>query len=141
MTTQPSLTLRQERVAHEYVLDGNARQAAIRAGYKEAGAHTASNRLLKNRTLVALVEKLQADALAEINIGIKEIYAALWKNHKTAEANGEIHNSNRALELCGKANAMFVDKVQSTVTEYEQMSESELDAAIEAKQREIEASH
>ncbi|HIG71412.1 MAG TPA: terminase small subunit, partial [Myxococcales bacterium] len=42
------LTPRQERFAHEFVVDRNATAAAIRAGYARRGAESAGSRLLTN---------------------------------------------------------------------------------------------
>jgi len=43
-----ALTERQQRFCDEYLIDLNATQAAIRAGYKEKTAYSAGQRLLKN---------------------------------------------------------------------------------------------
>lgn len=53
------LTPRQQRFADEYLLDLNATQAAIRAGYSEATAHVQGPRLLDN---VAVREFLSASS-------------------------------------------------------------------------------
>lgn len=42
------LTDQQQRFCEEYVIDCNATQAAIRAGYEEASAHVQGSRLLRN---------------------------------------------------------------------------------------------
>ena len=43
-----AMTPKQERFVREYLIDKNATQAAIRAGYSEATAHSAGPRLLDN---------------------------------------------------------------------------------------------
>jgi phage terminase small subunit len=42
------LNAKQERFCHEYIIDLNATQAAIRAGYSEKTAQEQSSRLLSN---------------------------------------------------------------------------------------------
>lgn len=54
------LNQKQERFAQEYVVDHNATQAAIRAGYSADTAVVQASRLLRNVHVLAIVEKLQA---------------------------------------------------------------------------------
>jgi len=51
-----SLTRRQRVFLHEYLVDLNATQAAIRAGYSAASAHVAACRLLRNAKVRAEIE-------------------------------------------------------------------------------------
>lgn len=59
-----ALNHRQRRFAEEYIVDGNATRAAVRAGYAERSAHTTGGRLLKNDEVAALVRAGQ-ERLAE----------------------------------------------------------------------------
>lgn len=52
------LTDKQERFCHEYVVDFNATQAAIRAGYAEKGAHVRGSQLLSHGKVQARVKEL-----------------------------------------------------------------------------------
>ncbi|AZV94480.1 terminase small subunit [Pseudomonas sp. S 311-6] len=54
------LTEKQARFAHEYVVDLNGKQAAIRAGYSEKTAEQQGNRLLRNAQVQALIQELMA---------------------------------------------------------------------------------
>jgi len=49
------LTPRQKRFVQEYLVDLNATQAAIRAGYSQKGAETRGSELLRNRKVAAAV--------------------------------------------------------------------------------------
>jgi phage terminase small subunit len=61
MNEQSKLTARQRRFVDEYLLDLNATQAAIRAGYSANGADVAGVRLLGNvRVQAAIAEGQQA---------------------------------------------------------------------------------
>lgn len=51
----PELTAKQARFVDEYILDLNATQAAIRAGYAESGARTEGARLLANADIGAAI--------------------------------------------------------------------------------------
>lgn len=59
------LTEKQERFVDEYMLDLNATQAAIRAGYKERSAGAQGCALLKNPNVSAEIEKRLAQAKSD----------------------------------------------------------------------------
>ena len=132
------LTPRQAMFCVEYIIDQNGTEAAIRAGYNVAGAAvTAVGNLLKPK-IALCIERLMKERAARSAITGDTILAALWKNHLTAEDAGQLQHSNRALELLGKANRLFIDRVEQTVTIYEEMSDAELDTAIKQAQTEID---
>lgn len=54
-----ALTAKQERFVEEYIIDLNATQAAIRAGYSEKSAHVEGARLLKNAKVLAKLKAAQ----------------------------------------------------------------------------------
>lgn len=51
---------KQKAFATEYVIDYNATQAAIRAGYSEKAAYNQGNRLMKNDEVQAMIGELEA---------------------------------------------------------------------------------
>lgn len=59
-----TLTAKQERFVAEYLVDLNATQAAIRAGYSERTAQEQSSRLLSN----VMVAKAVAEAQARVSV-------------------------------------------------------------------------
>ena len=54
-----ALTPKQERFVSEYLIDLNATQAAIRAGYAKSGARTEGARLLANADIADFLAKAQ----------------------------------------------------------------------------------
>ena len=56
-----TITPKQQRFADEYLIDLNATQAAIRAGYSERSAEQQGNRLLGNDKVAAYIAEAQAD--------------------------------------------------------------------------------
>ena len=56
-----NLNLRQVRFCREYLIDRNATQAYIRAGYSEDGASQSSVRLLRNVKIEALISRFERD--------------------------------------------------------------------------------
>ena len=74
---------RQERFCQEYLVDLNATQAAIRAGYSRRSAYTQAQRLLKNDVKERIAELQQARAeRTEINIDrtVREIAAIAYQD-------------------------------------------------------------
>ena len=59
------LSARQELFCLEYIRDGNATQAAIRAGYSPKTAYSTGQRLLKNVEVRARIDELMADLQQE----------------------------------------------------------------------------
>lgn len=58
---EKQLSAKQMRFCDEYLIDLNATQAAIRAGYKEKYAHTNAAKLLQNTTIKAFLSKRMAE--------------------------------------------------------------------------------
>lgn len=58
MSGPRKLTERQRRFCEEYLIDGNASQAAIRAGYSKRSATVVSTTLMKNPQVQAYLKKL-----------------------------------------------------------------------------------
>ena len=55
-----SLTLKQRAFAREYALEGNRRQAALRAGYRIQSASERGGQLLQDPRIQNLIEKLRS---------------------------------------------------------------------------------
>ncbi len=72
-----ALTPRQERFVAEYLVDLNATQAAIRAGYSEATAHAQGSRLLKNAEVAEAIREAQAARSARVEVRADEILLEL----------------------------------------------------------------
>lgn len=80
-----SITPRQERFCEEYVVDLNATQAAIRAGYAESGAYNEGHRLLRNAEVRDYIEELQSGRRK-----VREIRADRILNTLEAIAYGDV---------------------------------------------------
>ncbi|MEB4800676.1 terminase small subunit [Acinetobacter soli] len=63
-----ALSKRQNLFALEYIIDLNATQAAIRAGYSEKTAYSHGQRLLKNVEIEKLIEEAQKDRIERLNV-------------------------------------------------------------------------
>ena len=65
------------RFADEYVLDGNATAAAIRAGYSARSAHVTACRMLKDRVVQAAVAERQDEIAEELEISREKVMRGL----------------------------------------------------------------
>lgn len=95
---------RQRQFCEEYLIDLNATQAAIRAGYKEKYAHTNAPKLLQNTTIKAKIDELMAERSRRTEITqdrvIKELaiiafsnaadYAAVVEREMSMEVDGHM---------------------------------------------------
>lgn len=69
------LTAKQERFCREYLLDFNATQAYIRAGYAPKSADTCAARLLGNARVQRYLSKLKADAVKRAEVSLDAVIA------------------------------------------------------------------
>lgn len=77
MSSHPNLSPKQGRFVHEYLVDGNGTQAAIRAGYGAAGAGVASMRLLKNVYVQQALKARQMIDAARLSLRREDVLAGL----------------------------------------------------------------
>ena len=127
-----ALTARQERFVAEYLIDLNATQAAIRAGYAEKSAAAEGSRLLVNTKVAAAVAAAQAKRSERTEITQDYVLAVITDtiercqkakavmDHDGKETGEWTFNANAVLkgaELLGRHLAMFTDK--KTVTHHD----------------------
>lgn len=123
------LTDKQKRFADEYLIDLNAKQAAIRTGYSAKTAEVQGSRLLSNAKVLAYIRSKQKALEKKTSVTIEWIIEQLvsvyeksmqaqpvvdYKGDPTGEYKFEANAANRSLELLGKHLGMFSDKLQLT---------------------------
>ena len=130
------MTKTQKRFADEYLVDCNATQAAIRAGYSKKTAYSQGQRLLKNVEVKAYIDerlaKMSSDKIADAEEVMKYLTSVL-RGESTAEIvviEGEgdgISSARRidkapdekerlkAAELLGKRYGIFTEKTSVSV--------------------------
>lgn len=107
------LTGRQARFVEEYLIDLNATQAAIRAGYTAKFAHTNAAKLLQNTTVMDAVQAAQAKLSEETLVTQKMVIEGLLNEAKLS-GEGSSHSARvSAWAHLGKHLGMFVEKVES----------------------------
>jgi phage terminase small subunit len=91
--SKPPMSEKHQRFVEEYLLDLNATQAAIRAGYSAATAHSQGQRLLKHvevKKAIAAAKKARAERMAISQDRVLQELAriAYFDIRKTVDANG-----------------------------------------------------
>lgn len=123
------LTIKQQRFADEYIISGNATEAAIKAGYSENYAKAQSSKLLVNVGIKSYInerlKELEDKAIAKQDEVLKYL-TSLIRGEQTEQVlkldgegtqkivNIEVSARDRikAAELLGKRYKLFTDKVE-----------------------------
>ena len=127
MNKKPGLSKKQKAFCREYVIDFNATQAAVRAGYSKKTANQQGPRLLVNVGVQEYIKALTAKAaekneltvesvlndIAEVKKRCLQAIPVLDKDgSETGEYKFDPSSALKACELEGKYLAMFTDKLK-----------------------------
>ncbi len=106
------LTAKQDLFCKEYLVDLNATQAAVRAGYSERTAKSQGARLLTNVDVAERIQQLMTERSKRVEIdadwvlnGIKDLTDSLVASEDPSKA-------YKGFELAGKHLKLFTDKVE-----------------------------
>lgn len=106
------LTAKQEAFIREYLVDLNATQAAIRAGYSARTARAQGNRLLTNADVAAAVEAAKQERAQRTELTQDYVLDGLRGIAEDIEQPAAPRV--KAYELLGKHQGMFVERVDHT---------------------------
>jgi phage terminase small subunit len=133
--SEKSLTAKQEAFCQEYLIDLNATQAAIRAGYKADNAKQMGTENLSKPIIADRIAELKAErsnrtlVTADYVInGLLEVHQRCMQSEavtervdgqqqETGEFKFEHSGANKSLELLGKHLGIFTDKLDVRATE------------------------
>ena len=122
------MTPKQQRFCDEYLIDLNATQAAIRAGYSEKYAHTNSVKLLQITTIKDFIAQRMAEKedelIADQDEVLKYLTAVMRGKSKASVLARQVDGSEeviqkppdekerlKAAEMLGKRYGIYTDKV------------------------------
>ncbi|MBD0888706.1 terminase small subunit [Lactobacillus gasseri] len=121
------LTQKQRRFIDEYIISGNATQAAIKAGYSKKTARKIGQENLTKPDIKAAIEKRNAEIQSEKTADMTEVMEYLTsvmrgeQTESVASSKGvfsgvEVSAKDRikAAELIGKRNGAWTDKKEMT---------------------------
>lgn len=133
----PKLTDKQKEFVRQYLVDLNATQAAIRAGYSVKTAYRQGADLLQKTSIREAIEKAQVKRARRVEVtqdyvlsNLVEVVERTMQRAPVTDRKGEqvtdeegravwtfdAKNANRALELLGKHLGIFADKVKAEVS-------------------------
>jgi len=117
------LTPKQERFCREFIVDMNATQAAIRAGYAQKYAGRQAHKLVENSRLQARIAELQRDREKRIELTADKTLGHLMLSLEYASMVRETEDGpvlanhtayNKAIELAMRHHGMLVDRKEIT---------------------------
>ena len=133
----PKLTDKQKEFVRQYLVDLNATQAAIRAGYSMKTAYRQGADLLQKTSIREAIEKAQAKRARRVEVtqdyvlsNLVEVVERTMQRAPVTDRKGDqvtdeegravwtfdAKNANRALELLGKHLGIFTDKIRAEVS-------------------------
>ena len=105
-----TLTPKQQRFVEEYLIDLNATQAAIRAGYSVKTAEQQGNRLLGNAKVAAYIALAQANRSERTEITQDYVLGIIKEAIILSRSTDNVMGFYKGAELLGKHLGMFTDK-------------------------------
>ncbi|MEG3112125.1 terminase small subunit [Pantoea sp. T14] len=94
-----ALTDKQEMFCREYLIDLNATQAAIRAGYSDGSARNQAHRLMTNDDILQRIAELNHDRLKRTNIDADYVLRQAVKLHERCMQKVEPITDRRGEEI------------------------------------------
>jgi len=128
------LSLKQQRFADEYIISGNATNAAIKAGYSSKYANTNASKLLQNTAIKSYIDERLAQLASDKVATQEEVLTYLTSvmrgetQEQTLCSIGELgqevididvgaKDRIKAAELLGKRFRMWTEKVETDTTQ------------------------
>ena len=106
------MTERQARFVEEYLKDGNATQAARRAGFSHKTAGQIGNRLLKDVQVSTAIEQARAPALENAQLTLEGHLDKLKELRDAAAKAGQMGAAITAETNRGKVGGFYVERAE-----------------------------
>lgn len=104
------LTPKQQRFVQEYLVDLNATQAAVRAGYSPKTSEQQGSRLLGNAKVAAAVAAGRKRLAAKLDLTAEKVLADIERIANKAERAKRYGDALKGKELLGKHLKLFTEK-------------------------------
>ncbi|EKW99392.1 terminase small subunit [Ligilactobacillus saerimneri] len=121
------LTLKQQRFVDEYIISGNATQAAIKAGYAKKAAYQTGAQNLKKPQIISALKERNAEIKSQKTMDMQEVMERLAAIARGETVEQQVTNKGtvvevepktsdqiRAMELIGKRYGAWTDKREVT---------------------------
>ena len=125
------LTNKQTRFVEEFLIDLNATQAAIRAGYSKRTAKEIGHQNLTKLHIQSAIQKLMDQRSEDVRITAEEVIVGIAKIAFNKNHDEDVTPNNRlkGLELLGKHLGLFTDKKVIEHRPHKDKTDEELAAA------------
>jgi phage terminase small subunit len=110
------LSAKQEQFCREYLVDLNATQAAIRAGYSPKTARSQGQRLLTNVDVQEFVQAAKTERADKVSVTAADVLKGVIEVTMLAREEGDLKTALKGYELQGKHIGMWTEKVQQEVS-------------------------
>lgn len=108
---------KRKRFVEEYVIDCNATQAALRAGYSAKTSYAQGSRLLKDAEVSAAIKAKLGEKAERAELTADEVINGIRETIRRCEGEGPAFQPFAVLkgyELLGKHKKLFTDKFEVT---------------------------
>jgi len=122
-----ALTGKQKLFANEYLIDLNATQAAIRAGYSEKTARSQGQRLLTNVDIQALTSQCIDKRTERTEIDADYVLRTIRETVECCKEAGNANGVLKGCELLGRHLKLFTEKVENSSKMVVVLSEQDLE--------------
>ena len=110
------LSAKQEQFCREYLVDLNATQAAIRAGYSAKTAAVIGNENLIKPYIAERIAALKQERADKVSVAAADVLKGVIEVTVLAREEGDLKTALKGYELQGKHIGMWTEKVQQEVS-------------------------
>jgi phage terminase small subunit len=113
---KPKLTPKQEMFCKEYLIDLNATQAAIRAGYSLKTAQRIGSENLSKPLIAERIQELMNKRSEKVEISADWVLKGIKDLTDTLVTSEDPSKAYKGFELAGRHLKLFTDKIEQDVT-------------------------
>ena len=140
MKNNSELTAKQQTFCDEYLIDLNATQAAIRAGYSKKTAKSIGQENLTKPDIAEYIEQRLSDRVERTEVTADMVLTEAWNGFKLLRDRDEMKDALGYLKVTGEHTKVkaFDKTVKVEDARYENFSDAELQARLDSIQKRID---